>query len=570
MGEPSPFEVQARKHELACLGAILVLAALVYSSTLGFGFALDDWWHFVRNEWVQSWRYVPGYFLGHVWPHLGNNPPQNYYRPLDFVWLKLVHAFVGLRPSGWHAAAVLLHLFVTFLAYCVLRRITGRVTVSATATLIFAIHPIRHEVVAWVTGMTESLWSAFFLLAFLAYLESREVHRWRWMSVSWVLYAAALLSKEPAILLPVIVGIHIWLYGMHDPEEQFGDWRVRLREALPVALTYVPVAIAYLAARRHVLRAFSHPKAAVSSGQLLLTLPSVAFFYVRQWLVPDRASEFYWLLVQSRFTTANVLLPFLALLAIAALLWLSRDWLGKRELIFALAWMGLLILPAFDLAVFPPTELVHDRYIYLPSLGASLLAGLALEKLTRGPVILGFPARWLAAMLSLLALLSFETVNAVQYWRDDYVMLEHGMLYSPADPLLRNLLSVTLAEMGRGAYLHGEWTVAEQDFERAKSLDPMAADNYLQLGMVSLNTGRPQEAEENFRAAIRLRPAEPMFHFALGVALSERKNCSEAHDQFARVLALKPDFPGAQSQLDACQPVSGKQEALTGRRSSAR
>lgn len=564
-GELSPFESAARNHEALWLGAILTLTALVYSFTLRFAFVFDDSWQIVQNQWVQSWRYVPGYFLGHVWPHLGNEPPKNYYRPLNFVWFRVVHAIFGLQPAGWHAATVLLHVFVTFLAYLVVRRVTGRVTVASLAALTFGIHPMRHETVGWISGTTESLWSAFFLLAFLAYLQSREDHRWRWMAVSYSFYAAALLSKEPAIVLPAIVALHIWLYGPNDAAEPRAERYRRLREPLLVASTYAPVALIYLLARWFVLRAFSHPKAAISTGQLLLTLPSVAFFYARQWLLPDRASAFYPLLVQTRFNTFYVFLPFVALVALATVLWLEREWLGRRETIFAVAWLVLLILPSFDIAVFPPTNLVHDRYFYLPSLGASLLLALALDKLARGPVVSGFPVRWLAAVLVLTMLLCYQTVDAVRYWANDYTLFDHAMLYSPDEPDLRNHLSITLALRGRQSYLQGDWAAAEDELLRAKSIDPTAADNDLQLGMVDLNTGRAQLASENFREAIRLRPSEPMFHFALGVALSQQKNCAEAHAQFAQVLALKPDFAGAQSQMDACQPRAQNEQTQASR-----
>ena len=211
-------------------------------------------------------------------------------------------------------------------------------------------------------------------------------------------------------------------------------------------------------------------------------------------------------------------------------------------------------MPAFDLGVFPAGNIVHDRYFYMASLGASWVLGLVLGKLATGSAILGLPKQWLAALLVLLALLSFGTVHAMAYWGSDYEMLDHAMLFSPNDLVLRNLFSVNLALQGRAAYLRGDWTTAEMFLKRAKSVDPVAADNYLQLGMVDLNTKRPQDAEQNFREAIALRPTEPMFHFALGVALTQQKNCADARPQFARALELQPGFPGAQQQMDACEP----------------
>jgi Flp pilus assembly protein TadD len=119
--------------------------------------------------------------------------------------------------------------------------------------------------------------------------------------------------------------------------------------------------------------------------------------------------------------------------------------------------------------------------------------------------------------------------------------------------------------MGRASYQQHDWTAAEMYLQRAAKIDPAAADNYLQLGMVDLNTGRPGEAEANFRTAIGLRPSEPMYHFALGIALTQHNNCADAIAQFVQALALKPGFPAAQQQIDACRAqISSRQAAAAG------
>ena len=98
------------RNESLLLGLILALTALVYSPALRFAFVFDDHWQLIENQWVQAWRYVPGYFAGHVWQHLGAKPPDNYYRPLNFLWYRVNDALFGLNPAGWHAAAILLHV----------------------------------------------------------------------------------------------------------------------------------------------------------------------------------------------------------------------------------------------------------------------------------------------------------------------------------------------------------------------------------------------------------------------------------------------------------------------------
>ena len=380
------------------------------------------------------------------------------------------------------------------------------------------------------------------------------LYRWTALSCAW--YALALLSKETAIVLPVIVFAHAWLYGRRASAGVQPLILRRLSEAGIVGLVYLPVAVAYLAVRLSILHGFAHPKVVVSARTLFLSLPSVALFYVRQWLLPDRASEFYELPLRSRFDAAHVLLPLVVLAALALALWLVRKKLGSREVVFSAVWMVALLLPVFDLGVFPQGDIVHDRYFYLPSFGASLLLGLALDKLSHDVPVLGLPRRWLAVTAVLLVLLSYGTADAMSYWVSDYAMLDHAMLFSPQDPILRNHYSVGLGLLGRASYERQDWAAAEIYLERAEKIDPAAPDNYLQLGMVDLHTNRIEQAESNFRSAVGLRPVEPMYRFALGIALARRNNCAEAITQFTEALALKPEFPAAQQQIDACRVVS--------------
>ena len=227
---------------------------------------------------------------------------------------------------------------------------------------------------------------------------------------------------------------------------------------------------------------------------------------MRQWLLPNRMSEFYETPLQSHFNAAHVLFPVLALAALALILWLVRNKLGSREVAFSLVWMCAFLLPVFDLGVFPQGDIVHDRYFYVPSFGAALLLALALDRLSRGKLLFGLPRRWLLATAALLVLLSYGTVNAMSYWASDFQMLDHAMHFSPNDPILRNHYSVGLALLGRASYEQHDWPAAEMYLQRAAKIDPEAADNYLQLGMVDLNTGRPADAESNFRTAVGLRP----------------------------------------------------------------
>ena len=586
-------------NESTLLGGVLALTALLYAATLHFDFVYDDQNAIVRNPMVRSWRSVPGYFMGKEWPPtLFPNGSANYFRPLNVLWYRINDAVFGLNPVGWHAMTILLHVLATLLVYAIARRITGRPLVAALTALLFGIHPTRHEVVSWVSGTTESLWSVMFLLAFLAYLKSREGDRTRWIVISSALYGAGLLAKETAIVFPLVVFAHAWLYGTKSAsEDDAWSQASRVWKAAALAALYGVVAIAYLGLRITALHGFEHPQANISFRTLVLTVPSVAFFYVRQWLLPMRIGEFYDLPLWSKFDALHVLAPFLALVILAAVLWFFRKKLGSREVVFAVVWLMAPLLPVLDFAVLPPGQLVHDRYLYLASFGAALLCALVLSMLATGPTSFGIPRRLLIPTLAIVVLSCYATADASSYWEDDYILFQHSYQLTPSNIVARVNYAIAVARrgdymtamplldsvlyedpnnwlanynLGRVFYEMGLYPPAEGRFLEVERLFPTNADNYLQLGMVDIKTNRPEQAEENMRRAVELQPSETAFRFSLGVALEVEGKCDEARAEFTKTLAIDPSFPKAEEQMAKCNPKAALNRSPAGVTENAR
>ena len=122
---------------------------------------------------------MPGYFSSSVWEHLtpivGDLPPP-YYRPLFLVWLFVNYQLFGTNPLGWHLSAVLLHLLATLLAYRLVRALTGEALPAAMAALLFGLHPVHVESVAWISGVPESLMASA-LLGSIPLLRQRPEQR---------------------------------------------------------------------------------------------------------------------------------------------------------------------------------------------------------------------------------------------------------------------------------------------------------------------------------------------------------------------------------------------------------
>jgi Tfp pilus assembly protein PilF len=420
-----------------------------------------------------------------------------------------------------------------------------------------------------------------FLSAFLAYLLSRKKHKIAWMFVSGVFYAASLLAKETTIVLPGLVLAHALLYRPNQDTERTVEagWWPKTLQAATLASVYVPILALYVALRIHVLQGFSHPQTELSAATLFWTAPSVVLFYLRQWFWPVRVSAFYDLSLRTQWDTVQILLPLLALAVFAVLLWRFRQTLGSREVAWSAAAMVLPLLPVLYVSVFPAGELVHDRYVYLPGLGAALLVALVLQPLCAGKLVFRLPQRLVLALLLVVVPLSYETASASSYWVDDLTLFEHAHEMAPANLLARNNYAVALSRdgqqgtamtileglvkehpnyylanynLGRLLYEVNLVNPAEHYLQQAKSIAPDRPDTYLQLGLLAVKTGRPEEALSNFRRAVALRPQDARIHFALGVVLAQGGQCVQARAEFSKALTLNPNFLKAKEQREQC------------------
>jgi Flp pilus assembly protein TadD len=463
--------------------------------------------------------------------------------------------------------------------------------VAAFTALLFGIHPTRHEVVAWVSSNSELLCAVLFLSAFLAYLNWRERRSITWMCASCLLYGAALLSKETAVVLPGLVGIHSFLYADGDAGSDVGRLSSRVGRAMARASVYAPIAILYAVLRIHMLHGFSHPVTSLRLSAVLLTLPSVAAFYLKQWIFPVHMLLFYDLFPRTDWSFRHVLLPAIAVLAVVAALYYWGRRHSGRELAFAMAAALLPLLPVLYISIFPASELVHDRYAYLPGFGMSFVTALICSRFFKGPLVFGLP-RGLALLSALLIVpLAYSTASASSYWFDNYTLFEHASRMAPLNVTAKNNYAVAIASdgqqgdamaifqeilrehpnnflanynLGRLFYEVNLLDPAEHYLQAAQRLDPTRPDPYLQLGLVYVKAGVMDKAVANFSQAAVLTPNNSKVHFAYGVALAQREDCTGARAQFGEALSLNPNFVKAREQMDKCGKASSEAPATSG------
>lgn len=563
----------------------LALTSLAYAATLSYQFVYDDNQQIVANRFLTSLRYVPRYFTEHVWGHQNPNAPGNYYRPLFLLWLYINRSLFGIQPLWWHLTTVATHVCVTYLVYLLVQKIVKDRLAAGIAALLFGLHPVHVEAVAWVSGVTEPLLALALIPSFLCYLNSREQtgERRRWFAASLTLYVFAMLAKETALVLPLIIFGYEFVTAKHEQErtkraQGTAKRSVRsswIHAAILSIGPYLLLSAVYLIIRAIVLKGVAHSLTPLPLKTTLLTLPSVLCFYIKSLVWPVGLSVFYDLPYVTEPTFMNFVLPSAIVIAVAVLLW---NWAKRSQsAAFGVIWLVVPVLPVLNISVFFEGELAHDRYLYLPSIGFAMLVALAVRQLNFGKAkLFGEPLAQVLTVLTLACLLNQATIRQAAYWSSNFTLYSRGMEIAPNNFLAINNLGTALAKRGRhqeaielykealarkpfywsancnlgySYYQLGQFDDAERYLERAIAIHPDDARQFLCLGMTRMKMGRLDEAASTIRHALELKPEGADYHYALGTVLQRQGDLQGALNEFETELAITPEHRAAREEV---------------------
>jgi hypothetical protein len=284
------------------------------------------------------------------------------------------------------------------------------------AALLFGLHPVHIESIAWISGVTEPLGAVPFLAATICYIKARHSARpSAWLVPSVALYAVALLNKETTIVLPAVLAVYEWLWP--DP---------RRRRPVARLAPFVIVAAAYITIRQIVLSNTAHSEMTVES--MVLTWPALLWFYTSHLTWPISLSLVYNFPPIEGLSLRGVVVPMLLIVLLAAGIW----WFGRtrRIVLFGALWILLTLLPPLYLRAFSP-EIAHDRYLYLPSVGFCLVTGWCLSR-HRG------------AVMMLAMAYGGLTLAQIRPWANEVVLLAHAHSVARGDGHVERQLAFAL------------------------------------------------------------------------------------------------------------------------------
>ena len=575
----SPF---IARHPAFLTGALIVVAALVaYLPALSAGFIWDDTGHVTRAD----LRSLDGLFR--IWFEIGAT--QQYY-PLLHSAFWLQHQLWGDAPFGYHLLNVLLHAANACLFAALLRRLA--IPGAAFAALLFALHPVCVESVAWISEQKNTLSTLLYLAAALAYLKFHDTRRDSVESKNqnpklktyWIataLFLAALLTKTVTATLPAALLVVLWW--------RHGRLEFR-RDAVPLLPWFALGAVAglFTAHFERELIGAQGEAFALSFVERFLLAGRVAWFYLGNLLWPANLTFIY-----PRWTIdATIAWQWLFPLATLALL-AAAFYVAKRPVVFAFPWSRgtraapsgrghrsvLAALLLFGGTLFPVLgffnvypflfSYVADHFQYLASLALFALAGAVLAHVS-APLPAAARTTVAAALLAVLASLTFAQSRT---YRDELTLWQTTLARNPSAWMAHNNLALILTQRERipDAIDHLQAALAlRPDYpqalsnlgdnltrlgrprdalpylERALALQPNFADAHNNLGTAFTRLDRYDDAIASFKTALAHEPQLAVAHRNLGFAIANTGRHAEAIPHFQRAAQLDPRDPDAE------------------------
>ncbi len=402
-----------------------------------------------------------------------------FYRPMQVFSYMLDFSWWGLNPDGYHLTNIVWHLLAASLVYFAAFEILKDKTASFLTALLFALHPVHTEAVAYISGRADSLALVFLLAAFLGYLKSLESRRIGIQIASIAFFLMAILSKESALIFPVLIFLHHRVFKTKFPGLLF--W-------LSVGIT-----LAYGALRLTLLRSFMIFES--GHGNIFERIPGFFASYLNYLKLLVWPSPLH---MEYGFTIYKWSDPFVwggAVAMTILLLVMVQLWRrGERAIFFGCAWFLVALIPVSNLFLLNASMAEH--WLYVPSIGVFLALSEWTAPLFKKSKLKELAVISVAAILAGYGLATFEQSKT---WKDPVIFYERTLDYAP------NSLAVNV-NLGLALYERGEISKAYLVFKKAVELGPNQYFPYFGLGLCANSLGKHPEAIAAYNRCLELKP----------------------------------------------------------------
>ena len=514
-----PSQASPAWQVLAVVALTVLLLGGVYGQVAQHEFVdYDDFSYFINDPRLDGELRVDDFISAFAEPYVAN------WSPITSISIRLGDALHGPDPGSHLLTNLFFHGLASVLLFAALLTMTQRVGASAFVGLVFAVHPLHVESVAWASERKDVLAAAFWMAALLMYgLQAARASRWRYGALL-AFSTLAMLSKPTAVSLPItLLLLDYWPLGTISDRSSLIR---KVIEKWPLVIIAGFVAIMTFVVQD---AAGARQTAWLSFWTRCLNAGLSYWTYLLDSLWPANLAVFYPYPDSSRLESWQ---PLAAWASLALATFLSLRWgLRRPYLLVGWWWFMLTLIPMIGF-VQVGTQGHADRYMYVPMVGLLLATAWGISDLVRSHPRVQWVSPVLATMV--VTALAFVAHGQVGHWKNTIALFDHALEATGPNPVAHRVLGVAHWEQSRPS-------LAEEHLRMAVELDPGWSDARLALALCLNHLGRFEEARLHFIQARADGADLGRVHGGLGLAAQQLGEEAVAAREYRAALALRPE-----------------------------
>jgi tetratricopeptide (TPR) repeat protein len=512
-----------------------------------------------------------------------------HYVPLVMVSFAAEYHFSGLDPFVYHLTNYVLHILITIAVFYFILLLSGEAIVAFVVAILFGVHPLHVESVAWVTERKDLLYSIFYMLALIAYVGYLKRGKAAFYILCLVLTAVSLFSKAMAVTIPIVLILLDWYYrrGINK--------KVILEKVPFFALAFV---VGLINLKFEIDTGATH--LTVSTASRIYFLAKEIPFYLYKTVLPVNLSALYPYHKTLTPQEAQATFFYIAIVvALVVLVVISRKY--TRKVVFGSLLSFIMILPV--LKIIPAgSAFAADRYMYLPSIGVFYIFAVFLNWVYYNKTV-GRTAMRVGLVLVFAAMtlaLSAQTWMRCAVWKNTATLFKDVIRTNPRIPVPYNKVGAYLAANGqldeaiiyfkKALEIRPDFVLAEQNLRRVyveKGEDPGKASAFVKKESVKTTEAEKAAEEEgrdiykkvwalnrtgveqgksgnydgaiaSFLKAIELDPDYAESYNNLGFAYYRKGEYAQAEGYFRKALEVDPAHQRARKNLETIQRLQSE------------
>jgi hypothetical protein len=523
-----------------CLG-LTAITMTSFDGALSNGFVdWDDQVYVTENYRVcngLTWENIVWAFSD---THTGN------WHPLTWLSHMVDCQLYGLNPAGHHLTSILLHTVNVLLLFLLLQGMTGAFWSSVFVAMVFAIHPLRVESVAWVAERKDVLSGLFFMLTLAAYSSyTRGPTAWKYLCIMAVL-CLGLLCKAMLVTVPFVLLLLDWwpFQRISGSTEMLQRPSRLIWEKVPLLSISVIFSVVAFWAQRDV--GAVAPAESLGLYNRLINATVSYISYIGKLFYPKDLAVLY-PFVGSRLLRWKGILCFVMLGVVSVVIIRLRK-CARWAVVGWLWYLGMLV-PVIGL-VQVGSQVMADRYTYLPSIGFLIVITWTLREVA-GRFRVKRVITVIAATV-IMILLMFATWIQVGYWRDSVSLFVHAIDVTDDNHVMHLNLGLALEKMG-------EYEEAMNQYDKAMSLAPWKASIMLNIAAVRIKQNKVDEAISSYEKLLKMKAGLDLEAYCgLGTVYLRQGKFELAEENLRQALSLDADYPIALNNLARVLHQQGK------------